>query len=110
LKLLSILKATTILIDKMVLLYDRVRQLEQQNKTVGRRRRGKRTRVQKEGPLTIGEASQAIDQIDIDAQVIAESSSGRGRSQEAKVRQCSIYGKTGHTARTCQEAIEANRQ
>jgi hypothetical protein len=62
--------------DKMVILYDRNQQLEQQNKTVGRRRRGKRTKVQKEGPLTIGEASQAIDQIDIDAQVTAESSAG----------------------------------
>jgi hypothetical protein len=104
-------KATTVLMDKMVLLHNRNQQLEQQNKIVGRRRRGKRTRVQKEGPLTIGEASQAIDQIDIDAQVTAEASrGGRGRSQEAKVRQCSICGKTGHNARTCQEAIEVNRE
>ncbi|KAG6996543.1 hypothetical protein FocnCong_v015657 [Fusarium oxysporum f. sp. conglutinans] len=106
-------KATTVLMDKMVLLpvYDRNQQLEQQNKTVGRRRRGKRTEVQKEGPLTIGEASQAIDQIDIDAQVTAESSrGGRGRSQGSKPRQCSICGKTGHTARTCQEAIEVSRE
>jgi hypothetical protein len=103
-------KATTVLTDKMVLLHNRNQQLEQQNKIVGRRRRGKRTRVQKEGPLTIGEASQAIDQIDIDAQVTAEASrGGRGRSQGAKVRQCSICGKTGHNARTCQEAIEVNR-
>ncbi|RYC78876.1 hypothetical protein BFJ63_vAg18251 [Fusarium oxysporum f. sp. narcissi] len=104
-------KATTVLMDKMVLLHNRNQQLEQQNKIVGRRRRGKRTRVQKEGPLTIGEASQAIDQIDIDAQVTAEASrGGRGRSQGAKVRQCSICGKTGHNARTCQEAIEVNRE
>jgi hypothetical protein len=104
-------KATTVLMDKMVLLYDRNQQLEQQNKTVGRRRRGKRTKVQKEGPLTIGEASQAIDQIDIDAQVTAESSrGGRGRSQGSKPRQCSICGKTGHTARTCQGSIEVNRE
>jgi hypothetical protein len=105
-------KATTVLMHKMVLLHDRVQQLEQENKTVGRRRRGKRTRVQKEGPLTIGEASQAIDQMDVNMQVIAESSrsGGRERSQGAKVRQCSICGKTGHNARTCQEAIEVNRE
>ncbi|EMT67207.1 hypothetical protein FOC4_g10000003, partial [Fusarium odoratissimum] len=62
--------------------------------------------------LTIGEALQAIDQRDVDMQVIAESSrsGGRERSQGPKVRQCSICGKTGHNARTCQEAIEVNRE
>jgi hypothetical protein len=104
-------KSTTNLIDEMALLYKRNQQLEQQNKIVGRRRRGRRTTVQKEGALTITEASQALDQIDIDAQVTAESSrDGQRRSQGSKPRQCSICGKTGHTARTCQEAIEVNRE
>jgi hypothetical protein len=104
-------KSTTNLMDKMALLYKRNQQLEQQNKTVGRRRRGRRTTVQKEGALTITEASQALDQIDIDAQVTAESSRGcQGKSQGSKPRQCSICGKTGHTARTCQGSIEVNRE
>jgi hypothetical protein len=67
--------------------------------------------VQKEGALTITEAPQALDQIDIDAQVTAASSrGGQGRSQGSKPRHCSICGKTGHTSRTCQESIEVNRE
>jgi hypothetical protein len=105
-------KATTILIHKIVLLEDRLQQVEQENRVVGRRRRGKRTRLQKGGPSTIEETSQVIDQMDVDTQVVAESSrsGGRGRSQGPKVRQCSICGKTGHNARTYQEAIEVNRE
>jgi hypothetical protein len=69
-------KATTNLMDQMALLHNRNQQLKQQNKTVGRRRKGKRTKVQKEGAVTIGEALQAIDQMDVNAQVTAESSRG----------------------------------
>jgi hypothetical protein len=105
-------KVTSVLIHKIVLLEDRLQQVEQENRTVGRRRRGKRNRVQKGGPSTVAEASQAIDQMDVDTQVAAEFSRGgsQRRSQGLKVRQCNICGKTGHTARTCQEAIEVNRE
>jgi hypothetical protein len=93
-------KATTILIHNIVLMEERLRQVEQENTTVRRRRRGKRSKVQKEEPLTVGEALQAVDQMDIDAQVVAKSSrSGQGRSQEPKPRQCSICGKTGQVNR-----------
>jgi len=105
-------KATSILINKIVLLEDRLQQVEQENRTVGRRRRGKRTRVQKGGLSTIDEASQVIDQMDVDTQIAAESSrsGGRGRSEGPKVRHCSKCGKAGHNARTCQEVIEVNRE
>ncbi|KAJ0132721.1 Uncharacterized protein HZ326_24208, partial [Fusarium oxysporum f. sp. albedinis] len=94
-------KATSVLIHKMVLLEDRLRQVEQENRILGQRRRGKRTRLQKGGPLTIEEASQAIDQMDVDRQVAAESSrsGGRGRSEGPRVCHCSKCGKAGHNAR-----------
>ena len=96
----------------MALLKDRVQQLEQENRIIGRRRRGKSTRLQRGGPLTIEEASQVIDQMDVDMQVAAESSrsGGRRRSKGPRVSHCSKCGKAGHNARTCQEVIEVNRE
>jgi hypothetical protein len=103
-------KATSVLIHKIVLLEDRLQQVEQENQIIGRRRRGKRTRLQKGGTLTIAEASQVIDQMDVDTQVAAESSrsSGRRRSQGPRVMHCGKCGKAGHNTRTCQEEIEVN--
>jgi hypothetical protein len=103
-------KATSVLIHKIVLLEDRLQQVEQENRIVKRRRRGKRTRLQKGGPLTIEEASQAIDQMDVNTQVAAESSrsGGRGRSKGPRVSHCSKCGRAGHNTRTCQEEIEIN--
>jgi hypothetical protein len=105
-------KGNSILIHEVALLKDRVQQLEQENRIIGRRRRGKRTRLQKGGPLTIEEASQVIDQMDVDTQVAAESSrsGGRRRSKGPRVSHCSKCGKVGHNTRTCQEVIEVNRE
>jgi hypothetical protein len=105
-------KGQSILLHRIALLEDRNRHLEEQNKTVGRRRRGKRTRLQKGGPSTIVESSQAIDQIDVNTQVVGESlrSGGRGRSVGPGVRRCGVCGKTGHNARTCKEEIEVNEE
>jgi hypothetical protein len=105
-------KGNSILIHEVALLKERVQQLEQENRTVGRRRRGKRTRLQKGGPLPIEEASQVIDQMDVDMQVAAESSRSGGRrgSRGPRVMHCGKCGKAGHNARTCQEEIEVNME
>ena len=60
--------------------------------------------------MTIEEASQAIDQMDVDMQVVAESSrsGGQGSSGQPRVRHCGTCGKAGHNARTCQEDIQAS--
>jgi methionyl-tRNA synthetase len=94
------------------MLKDRVQQLEQANQIVGQRRRGKRTRLYKGGPITQEEASQVIDQMDVDMQVVAEfSRSGRrARSERPGGRHCSKCGKAGHNVRTCQEEIEVNME
>jgi hypothetical protein len=96
----------------MVLLEDRLQQVEQENRIIRQRRRGKRTRLQKGGPLTIEEASQAIDQMDVNMQVVAESSGSGGhrRSKGSRVSHCSKCGRVGHNARTCEEIIEVNRE
>jgi hypothetical protein len=103
-------KGTSIVIHKLALVEARLKHLEQQNEIVGRRRRAKRTRLQKGGVITVEEASQVIDQMDVDTQVVAESSrgSGQGRSVRPGNRRCGVCGKVGHNARTCQVVIETS--
>jgi hypothetical protein len=57
--------------------------------------------------MTIGDGQSQIDQIDVDTQVVAESSrsGGRRRSEGSRVRRCGTCGKAGHNIRTCQEVI-----
>jgi hypothetical protein len=101
-------KGQSILLHKIALQEAEIRELRQANDTLSRRRRAKRTRLQRRGNITIGNAQDPIDQTDVNTQVIAESSrsGGHERSQGPKVRQCSICGKTGHNARTCQEGSQ----
>jgi hypothetical protein len=60
--------------------------------------------------MTVQDASQVIDQMDINTQVVAESSrsGSRGRSVGPGVRRCGVCGETGHNARTCQVVPEAS--
>jgi hypothetical protein len=95
-------------IHRTALLEAEVRDLREANTTLSQNKRKKRTRLQDSGKITIGNSQSQIDQMDVDRQVVAESSGsgGRGRSEGPKVRHCSKCGKAGHNARTCQEAIE----
>ena len=103
-------KGAKAVMHKVALLAAENRELRQANEILSRRRRAKRTRLQKGGTITVQQASQVIDQIDVDTQVVAESSrsGGRGRSVGPGVRRCGVCGKTGHNARTCQEDIQAS--
>jgi hypothetical protein len=60
--------------------------------------------------MTVQEASQVIDQMDVDTQVVAESSrsGGRGRSKRQGGRRCGVCGKAGHNARTCRVVPESS--
>jgi hypothetical protein len=101
-------KATRAIMHEVVILRNEVRNLRDANEILSRRRRAKRTRLQKGGAMTIQEASQVIDQMDVDTQVVAESSrsGGRGRSVRPGNRRCGVCGKAGHNAGTCQVIIE----
>jgi hypothetical protein len=102
-------KGQSILLHKIALLEAENRDLRQPNNMLSRRRRGKRTRLQKRGNITIGDAQDSINQMDVNTQVMAELSrgDGQGSSGQPRVRRCGTCGKTGHNTRTCQEGIEA---
>ncbi|KAJ3534342.1 hypothetical protein NM208_g7577 [Fusarium decemcellulare] len=106
----SLAKGTKAVMHKVALLAAENKDLREANVILSRRRRAKRTRLQKRGVMTVEEGRQAIDQMDVDAQVAAESSrsGGRGRSVGPGVRRCGVCGKPGHNARTCQVVIETS--
>jgi hypothetical protein len=87
-----------------------LRNVREANEILRRRRRTKRTRLEKGEAITVQEATEVIDQMDIDTQVVAESSrsGGRGRSARSGNRRCGICSKAGHNARTCQIVIETS--
>jgi hypothetical protein len=67
------------------LLRAKVHDLEQASKMVSWRRSAKRSRLQQGVMMTVGERRQAIDQMDVNAQVEGESS--RSGDQEGSARQ-----------------------
>jgi hypothetical protein len=103
----SLSKGTQAMMHENALLRSEVHHLRQANEILSRRRRAKRSRLQKRGVMTVDEGREAIDQMDVDAQVGGESSrsGGQGRSAQAKERRCGSCGKTGHNARTCQIVV-----
>jgi hypothetical protein len=106
----SLAKAATKIYHKVTLLTAENQELRREIEALSRRRRAKRTRLQKEGVLTVGGGQELIDQIDVNTQVVAESSrsGGQGSSARPRERRCGRCGKTGHNARTCQVVIEAS--
>jgi hypothetical protein len=103
-------KATKAVMYEVTLLRNEIQNLRDANEILSRRRRAKRTRLQKGGTMTVEEASQVIDQMDVDTQVVAESSrrGGRRRSVGPGVRRCGVCGEAGHNARTCKVDIPAS--
>jgi len=106
----SLAKGTKAIMHENALLRAELGEVRDANEILSRRRRAKRTRLQKGGVMAVGEARDLIDQMDVDMQVVAESSrnGGQGRSARPGVRRCSVCGKTGHNARTCQEDIKVS--
>jgi hypothetical protein len=82
---------------------DRVHELQAANEILSGRRRAKKKRLKNGGAMTVGEAQASIDRMDVDKQVVEESSQrgGRGRSAGPVQRRCGVCSKPGHNARTC---------
>ncbi|KAJ0124110.1 Uncharacterized protein HZ326_31474, partial [Fusarium oxysporum f. sp. albedinis] len=70
----SLAKGTKAIMHENALLRAGLREVREANEILSRRRRAKRIRLQKGGMMTVGEARDLIDQMDVDMQVVAESS------------------------------------
>jgi hypothetical protein len=88
----------------MALMRSEIQDLRRTNETLSRRRRAKRTHLQKRGTMTLEEGRDAVGQKEVNAQAVAElsRSGGQGGSARVKERRCRTCGKTGHNTRTCQ--------
>jgi hypothetical protein len=106
-KLKSLSKGTKAVMYEMALIRSEIQDLRRANDTLSRRRRAKRTRLQKRGKMTLEGGREAIGQKDINTQAVAESSrSGSQRgSAQIKERHCGTCGKTGHNTRTFQIVV-----
>jgi hypothetical protein len=104
----SLTKSVMHSMHRTALLEAKVKDLQEENTRLSQGKGGKRSRLQDSGKMTVGNSQSQIDQMDIDTQVVAESSrsGGQGRSQGPRVMHCSTCGKAGHNARTCQVIIE----
>ncbi|RKK11087.1 hypothetical protein BFJ65_g15079 [Fusarium oxysporum f. sp. cepae] len=108
----SFSKGTKAIMHQIALLKSENQILRQANETLSKRRRAKKSRLRNGGKMTVGEGRDAIDQKDVDAQMVAElsRSGGRGRSELARERRCRTCGKTGHNTRTCQIVVRISEE
>jgi hypothetical protein len=104
----QIVKGTKTVMHTVALLKDRVAILEDANRTLSKRRRQKKTLVRQGGTLTLQEASDLLDQKDIEQQLMEEVRTNGGCRKRTTVngRRCGNCGKHGHNVRTCQEDEE----
>jgi hypothetical protein len=104
----QMVKGTTTIMHQMVLMKDRIRDLEEANRTLSKRRREKKTRIRQGGSLSVRDAQEIINSNDVDVQLKQETRSRRGRTEEgaSTQRRCGTCGKPGHNSRTCQKDEE----
>jgi hypothetical protein len=101
-------KGTEVLVHKVTLLISEVNTLRKANEALSKRKRAKRTHVQKGGTLSAEEAADILTRKEVDEQMRVEKScrGGGGEVGPPTTYRCSRCGKTGHNARTCQIDIE----
>jgi hypothetical protein len=89
---------------ELTLVRKRVRDLETANEALSKRRRAKRTQIQKGGSLTVAEAQDLIARTEAEMAAADErfQNGQNGRGGSGTIRRCSKCSEPGHTARTCQ--------
>jgi hypothetical protein len=108
----QLVKSTTAVMHKMVLIHDRIINLEEANHTLSKRQREKKTRICQEGSLTVREATELLDGREAGGQLSKEMHTITGRvvPAERKERRCGNCGNPGHNVRTCQEDVELSSE
>ena len=86
--------------------------LRQANEALSKRRKVKKQCIQHTGALNTQELQDLKDQKAANDQLLTESkrSGYRIKKTGKQARCCSICGKSGHNARTCQKAVESADQ
>lgn len=105
-----ITKGAKAIMHRVALLEAEVVSLRKANKGLSKHYRAKKAYVRLGGSLTIQEAEDLLDQKAADEQILQENrqSGSREGGARTKKRCCSVCGKPGHNARTCQEAAESS--
>ena len=98
-------KGAKAMMHEVALLRTEVSALRKANEALSKRRRAKRTRIQRGGILTVQYVEELQVRQDVGRQEAQETQqiSGQVGEHQRKPRYCSICGQPGHTARTCQE-------
>jgi hypothetical protein len=103
-------KSTAAVMHQVALLRAENASLRKANEALSKRRRAKKTRVQLGGSLAVQDAKDLLDQKAVVGEVAQETQldgSGIGGFR-TRIQCCGVYGKPGHNARTCQEAVESS--
>ncbi len=95
-------KGAITVMHEVAFLRARVRGLKAANKLISKRRRAKKTRLRTKGSLSIQDARDLKEQIDVDSQVKDETQAhGRRKARvETRGRRYGVCGQTSHNART----------
>ena len=105
-------KGTFGIMHQLALLKSENQILRQENQTLSKRRRAKKTFLRQRGSLTVGEAQDFQAQSQVDAQMREETEFVGDRTRGVKTRQrrCGVCGKPGHNARTCSEETKLSEK
>jgi hypothetical protein len=106
----SLAKGTEILAHELTLLSTQVRIFRAANEALSKCRRAKKTRIRQGGALTIEDAQDVLSQMEAEEQARRDKRSEGAFQKEGQPsrRRCGTCGKSGHNARTCQEAIDTS--
>jgi hypothetical protein len=105
-------KGSVAIMHEVALLRSRIHELEETNDRLSKRRKTKKTRLQKGGSLSAQEAEDLMGLNNVGGQASDEIGSGGSQDQgaQSRIRHCGTCGKTGHNARTCQIVTETSEE
>ena len=105
-------KGLLAIMHEVALLRSRITELEETNERLSKRRKAKRTRLQKGGSLSVQGAEDLVGRINVGSQQSEEIGSGSGQVQgvQSRIQYCSNCSETGHNARTCQIVVETSKE
>ena len=100
------------MVHENILLKKEVALLRETNHILSKRRKTKNKRLQKGGTLTVKKGQNLLAEKENGGKQSQLPAAGGGRRKRVKTkgRKCSICGKSGHNARTCQEVKETSSE